>query len=287
MSRIVHLSDIHLRGREGKEYHNALALFRHINAQHAGDTVVITGDLCDDGRLNQIKALNELLTTHLTDVYTLLAPGNHDYALWGNLLNHDSYRNWHHHLGCPRAPRSVNRLTGPWFQSASEPWEHQALGPCRGVGLFIRDDVNTAFIAVDSADWEDREVLARGLVTPRQSRAVRTLLEHPRLEGFTRVVFLHHHPFIRASLATFTDYPEAWAMELTGATEFMEAVSGRCDLLLFGHRHVAETWEHAYGIPLIAAARKSTSALDGHLYYKSYRVEDHTVIQEMHQAPVR
>lgn len=68
--------------------------------------------------------------------------------------------------------------------------------------------------------------------------------------GGARVVMVHHHPFDRGL-----------GLELKDSEELLSLLSGRCHLMLFGHKHVSAIWRDVYGIDWIAASGKSTDDL--------------------------
>ena len=88
MPRLVHLSDIHVGLKYlDDDYGNDAKLFEYIKTNHAGDTILITGDLVDNGWKKEYDRLDKLVK----GVKNLAAvPGNHDYGTLG--LNYSSRR---------------------------------------------------------------------------------------------------------------------------------------------------------------------------------------------------
>src|SRR5690554_377970 len=127
----------------------------------------------------------------------------------------------------------------------------QRVAPARRA--WTRDGVQ--IIALDSTvEASSVADLARGKIGYAQRMHLAKALESGT--PHTRIVMLHHHPFDRGL-----------GLELVDADELLATLAGRCDLLLFGHRHESAIWRGLYGIGWMAAAGKSTTGF-------SYRVFD-------------
>jgi 3',5'-cyclic AMP phosphodiesterase CpdA len=73
---------------------------------------------------------------------------------------------------------------------------------------------------------------ASGKVGERQRQWLTDKLKLKELSDLKKVVYLHHHPFIHLNRT----------MVLRDAKEFMDVCRGKVDVLLFGHKHVANVW---------------------------------------------
>jgi 3',5'-cyclic AMP phosphodiesterase CpdA len=218
---IIHLSDLHI-GLSEKEVANAKRLFFWIATDQPGTVVLITGDITDLATEEQLQEA-ALLIEELSETNpVLIVPGNHDYAWAGNILREDGWKNWQQCLG--------NRFGG----------SREIVD-----GLRVTKISNMAFFSVDSGDPRDEEISARGYI----SEALAEALKESLVKSWdpTRVVFLHHHPF-----------DSGFFTKLHGSEIFMEAITGNCEILLFGHRHRFGIWEKRENSPMIVASHKST-----------------------------
>lgn len=119
----------------------------------------------------------------------------------------------------------------------------------------------THFYCVDSGDPNDKEISARGYISGDLARRLKQRLLGAK--NLPRVVLLHHHPF-----------DDGFFTKLNGADLLLDAVSGNCEALLFGHKHNLGVWRNKFNIPIIAASHKTTSKhnltfgfLDGESYH--------------------
>ena len=166
MPKLVHLSDIHvgLKLLLDEDYDRDAVLFETIKAHHAKDTILITGDLVDNG----YKWEYERLDTLLGGVKNIVAaPGNHDYGTLGCAYSVDARHRFAERFGVP-----------------DEPYPH--------VKKIMRGKVE--LIVLDS-DARNRELLARGRIHKRQLKRLHEHLSTPTKSK--RVLILHHHPWDR------------------------------------------------------------------------------------------
>lgn len=230
---IVHLSDLHIRDR-GREYAYAARVFKMVSSSYPGSPVLITGDVIDSGTEEEMACARGLLDTLAATNPILVVPGNHDYAWRGLVCRDSSMQQWVELLGSPLGWRA--RPTYPWLTPACEP---------KVDGLGVWGDGDFVYFGVDSGDPLDRTKTARGYVSSVLAEALHEELK--KHANKCRIVMLHHHPF--------DDGP---FMKLVGAELLIEAVSGRCELLLFGHDHHLAVWRGRNGIPLTVASHKTT-----------------------------
>ncbi|MBN2053406.1 metallophosphoesterase [bacterium] len=247
MQEIIHLSDLHV-GSSKKVIFKLKKIINHIAERHPGVPVLITGDLTDSASEGQFKDTRELLDTLAITNPILAVPGNHDYA-WKGIaaeFRHDAWKNWLEYLG---SPMGWGRQLGHWLES-----DHYPVG-VEGLGVFEHDE--TVFFGVDSGDPMDHELTARGYISDNLATALSSELK--KFVGKTRIVFLHHHPFIHE-----------WTMALEGDTRFKAAVSGNCELLLFGHKHDYGIWwngeNEIISAPLIVASHSTKNHISGKCY---------------------
>jgi len=113
------------------------------------------------------------------------------------------------------------------------------------------DHDDFVIIGVNSGDPTDEVMSARGYVDEEQIDYLTDLLH--RFKAYTKkVVCFHHHLFTRGF---FT--------RLEGAKLLTDALSGNCDIVLFGHDHHCGVWRNYKDIPLIVASHRSTEPISG------------------------
>ncbi|QDG49286.1 hypothetical protein FIV42_00615 [Persicimonas caeni] len=234
--KLIHLSDLHVSTRDDPEYRNLQHIVDHITRHHQDAAIVITGDFVNSAKASEFEVVREALAPlaeHCRLVMTM--PGNHDYKLWGNVESDG---------GPERFFEFREKLTKA---RAGYPYVMEI----NGVQLIALDSCMAANDTVD---------LARGKIGYAQRMQVADYLEMG--SPHTRVVMLHHHPFYRDL-----------GLELVDADELLATLAGRCDLLLFGHRHVSAVWSEVFGVGWIVAAGKSTRADASHLHCRVFELE--------------
>ncbi len=257
MLAIIHLSDLHIHKDDRKsDNKNAKLLVKHLIERFAGyaktkTCVVATGDLTDDATLVQYKKLQTHVLQPLAQQFTLLAvPGNHDYARWGTFFDR-------------QAPARYERYVLPHLQinqgSANRKY------PC----ITARPGEAVVFFGLDSADPLDQVWFAEGCIREDQRQALDALLADPKYKDYFKVVYLHHHPFVR------------WVgMKLDGAEDLLKILSRRADLVLFGHKHKPEAFFRWYHVPLMLASGKVTEAVGGNtLAYRVLEVDQGQIVR--------
>ncbi|RLG94053.1 hypothetical protein DRO27_05330, partial [Candidatus Bathyarchaeota archaeon] len=188
-----------------------------------------------------------------------VVPGNHDYA-WKGLFGFHSvgtnFKNWYAYLGAPLGISHRTVVPKCWMPSDSR--------PIKGYGRYQLDD-HTMLFYVDSGDPQQKARCARGWISEDMANTLGN--ELLKFQTYTRIVMLHHHPF---SKGVFT--------ALDGADRFMKVLNiAGCDLLLFGHKHVAGVWRNDYPpmpwraynpgkqVRCISAAHSSMESLSGQM----------------------
>lgn len=241
MIRIIHLSDLHVRSKMSREENrNAAALVPEIVKRYGGGPkkttiVVITGDLVDDAKSVQYGQLKKLVLDPLRKKFTVLAvPGNHDIARWGNVFDSKAPARFR------TIVRNVPALPKPQIDSVE-----------------VDDERKVVFIGVDSADEKDAAFFANGVVNVDQRKAMSAALDDPAYAGFFKVVYVHHHPFLRHLFVSFHE-----------ADKFLRRVQKKVDLLLFGHKHVHEAFVGRYDVPIMLASGKGTGRVGDMLAFR-------------------
>lgn len=244
MVTIIHLSDLHIHGSDAKaDNRNAKVIVKFLCEQFKARPktktyVVMTGDLVDDSTLKQYNRLRAGVLGPLSKHFTLLAaPGNHDYAYVGNLFNRG-------------APKRFRNCLGPYVKSLDYP------------AVTVNNAEHVLFVGLDSADACDQQWFAEGVVGRQQREALANSLEDPKYRKHFKVVYLHHHPFVREPF-----------MALRQSGELLKVLAERVDLVLFGHKHRSEVFFGRYRIPLMLASGKVTESRGDALAFRVVEIE--------------
>jgi len=117
---------------------------------------------------------------------------------------------------------------------------------------------NTLFIGVDSVVGSEDKAFhfAGGSVGKKQRKALENILvENMKDEENKKdvVVYFHHHPFTHK-----------YVMKMSDADKVLGILSGRVDLLCFGHKHSSNVYNDKYNIEWILASGKTTKITSGH-----------------------
>lgn len=236
--RIIHLSDLHIRGRK-KERNRLNRIIDNIGARYPKTPVIVTGDVTNSATSKQMRKARELLDRLAQTNPVLMTPGNHDYAWKGIFLREDGWRNWVEILGEPLG----------WPKKRPD-WMGKNCAPEGIDGLGVFESGKCCYFGIDSGDPEDKVRSAKGFISPELANALKASLE--QYAHKTRIAFLHHHPFTDG---LFT--------KLSGSKRLLNALSGNCELLLFGHEHEYGIWWNKEGIPLVVSSHKSTGRVLG------------------------
>ena len=223
---LAHVSDLHM----GRDDRTSEATRRIVAAlvEADVDAVLVTGDLTHRGRAAELREFEDAFEPLLATGRVVVVPGNHD-----------------------------------------------RLGEDAGAGLMIGARVGVADLAgvhvvrVDSTAPHNRSMIAaHGLLSEGDLAAVDDALgEAPR--GALSVVMLHHHVLplppddLAERLSSWLGWPNA--AELSAGTDLLARASGRCDLVLHGHRHVPSIARPlaAGGRPLTVVNAGSSPGLGG------------------------
>lgn len=244
MVTVIHLSDLHIHRSDAKADNlNAKALVRYLSQRFGGfpkssTYVVLTGDSVDDGAAAQYSQLRTNVLSPLSEHFTLLiAPGNHEYAFAGFLFD-------------DAAPKR--------FRDCVRPFVASARFPC----VTANREEKVLFIGLDSADPSEQQFIAEGIVTKEQRGQLARRLADPQYEGYFKVAYLHHHPFLRSI-----------GMALRESEKLLRVLSGNVDLVLFGHKHRSEAFFGRYRIPLMLASGKVTEPNGNALTFRVVCIE--------------
>jgi 3',5'-cyclic AMP phosphodiesterase CpdA len=226
--KIVHLSDLHFH-RDKKDNKKALTTLKNVQTKFPHHYVVISGDIVDDGHETQYENAFNALKQFEGRVF--IAPGNHDFGALGNFYSKE------------RAERFDDMLATPLKQGGTFSAENKP------VVNVVRDGSDVVmFIALDTnLETEHPFDFACGEVGDTQLDALYRILENSAAPGMTKVLFFHHHPFVRNDPF----------MALTDAGKLARVVYNKVEVILFGHKHVMGKWEHCWDVRYILASDNS------------------------------
>ena len=221
--KILHISDLHFH-KDQENNKAANRLLKTINNKFPNHYLVVTGDITDDGHKEQYQNALEALKPFVGRIF--IVPGNHDDGTIGNLYS------------LKKANRFDAYLSGPLNQRGFFAGDNLPV-------VNVVDDIK--FIALDSnLETENPFDFACGRIGKQQLEVLDTILNKNPDDRKT-VLFCHHHPFIRNDPF----------IKMQDANEFARIIYGRVDILLFGHRHVMESWQGRWRIKHIAASDNS------------------------------
>jgi len=211
-------------------------------------TVLISGDIVDDGQKRQYKEAANILKPLLeNDNFSVWpVPGNHNYGWNGNHAQRQRFK---------------------YFKSAFYDIENVSYPHVK------MDSSGNVFIGLNSmkaeTDFWDG-LLADGELGSRQIHSVSGVLnsidELPTSEREIKkvIVHLHHHPFIYPDDTIIEEGIEKGCHWLKDGEGLMRVIAGRIDILLFGHEHRHLDFSKTdlakrYRIPYIFSGGKSTT----------------------------
>lgn len=247
-AKILQLSDLHV-GKSKSESRNLKRIVKKVveSFSKVKLTILLTGDIVDDGQKKQYKEtaniLKPLLNNENFNVWPV--PGNHNYG-WNGI--------------------HAERQRFKYFKKAFYDLENVTY-PHVKIDSFGNIFIGLNSMKAETGYWDG--LLADGELGSRQIHNVSGILNSvdklPPSERKKKkvIVHLHHHPFL---------YPdEHWVEEgieiighwLKDGEGLMGVIAGRIDILLFGHEHRhlnffgTEICE-GFRIPWILSCGKST-----------------------------
>ena len=226
--KIIHLSDLHFH-RNNNDNKKAIKTLKTVKTKYPNHYVVVTGDIVDDGHEKQYK--NAFKELKQFDGQIFIAPGNHDFGAAGNFYSSEKARRFDDSLSIP-----LNQ--GGSFLSENRPV----------VNVVEDGSERVIFIALDTnLETEQPFDFACGQVGDFQLNALETILTSTTVLDMKKVLFFHHHAFIRNDPF----------MEMKDASKLARVVYNRVDAILFGHKHIMGKWENRWGVKYILASDNS------------------------------
>ena len=245
--QILHLSDLHIGANTGERANLNFIVNKTKNKWGGAEIkplVIITGDLSNDGEVEQFEEAKGILEPlSKAGFQMLIIPGNHDYGFigsWEQLHRFEIFKN--------------RFYTDP------------KTGQPRAVDFPLKTEINGhVLLGLNSMEGYEHDILASGKLGDIQITKTALLLNglEDRDKKQKVIVYLHHHPFLYPGQPLQKDLIEMIGHLLSDGDKFMDAVSGRVDILLFGHEHwhldfTGTKLATKYEIPIILSAGKST-----------------------------
>jgi len=222
--KFIHLSDLHFH-RHPADNQEATDMLAYVQEHYPGARLIITGDIVDDGHLQQYENAYKALAPFLGKVY--ICPGNHDFGAAGNFFSEERARRFDEYLATPLQQ-------GGTFMGDQTPV----------INIVREGDTQVMLIALDTnLETSHPFDFACGEVGEAQLGALKTILSTSPPD-LPKIVFFHHHPFIHNNPF----------MELQDARALMRALYNRVDVVCFGHKHVSKLWRNMNGISYVLAA---------------------------------
>jgi Icc protein len=195
---LAHLSDLHLgAGRRTRERATALC---QLLLRSEVDHVVVTGDITHRGRRDELELFRSVFAPWIAEGRLTAVPGNHD---------------------CLGDGIDAEIMCGSRVVVKQTPGLHLVLFNSTGP---------------HNRSW----VKSHGMLTPADIDDISNALEKAPA-GALVVLLLHHHVLplpgenVIERLFTWVGWP--FADELYTGRTLLDALRGRCDLILHGHRH--------------------------------------------------
>lgn len=225
--KIIHFSDIHY-GATGQNLEKLVDdVILHYKEHSVKPLIINSGDLVNDALESQMKSCRDhLIKLKDNGFEMLICPGNHD-------LKAKRGR-----VPVPNAQKMFNEYFSPLLPVGKNYYGEGANNLLK-FPLIHRYD-NYFFIGIDSNKTGNRKT-ARGVIGSVQIDELSEAIDKIQLENNEAIiiVYVHHHPF---------EFPFGYAglgykvMLLEDKDLLMEVLSGKANVLLFGHTH----WNRRY-----------------------------------------
>lgn len=225
MIEIYHVSDLHL-GRDTRE---AKRLLKKVKdkfeiGEHKNRYLLVTGDITQHGSKRQYIMALKALAPFKDKAW--IAPGNHDYGIFGFIYSEHRAKNFD---GILAGGLSIGHQFFPKLPFS------KLIEDGNGNKVLLIG-VNSC---LKTSSWLD---IASGEIGEEQRNSLERILAESKYKDIPKIVFLHHIPHRRA---------HGIGMSLIDFSELMDIVRDKVDALTFGHEGKMEDAD-----PEIAKKRK-------------------------------
>ena len=225
--KFIHLSDLHIHTHCNDNKDIAMRL-DFISKEYPEHKLIITGDIADDGKVEQFDNAYNLLEPFIGNIF--ICPGNHDFGAAGMFYSEE------------RAADFDGLLSEPLKQGGTFTGNVTPV-----VNIVKEDGIKTMFIALDSnLETHTPFDFACGEIGDYQLRNLNTILSGNT--DMTKILFFHHHPLMHTDPF----------MELKDVKKLIETIYGKVDIVLFGHKHEMKQWKNMWGVKYILASDNSS-----------------------------
>lgn len=247
-TKIVQLSDLHV-GKSNSESKNLKHIVNRITEsyQETKLTILLTGDIVDDGQKKQFKEAKKILKPLLDNPHFNVwpVPGNHDYGWNGVHAERQRYK----------------YFKQSFYDLETVSYPHVKINSDGNVFIGLNS------MKAETGFWDG--LLADGELGSRQIHntsgklnAIDQLSPSERKRKKV-IVHLHHHPFLYPDENIIEEGIERIGHWLKDGEALMRVLAGRIDILLFGHEHrhlnfFGTELCKRYRIPWILSCGKST-----------------------------
>jgi len=215
--KILHISDTHFHAIANNDA--LLQRFTYIQSNYSDHKIIITGDVTDDGTKEQYAIASRILEPFKGRLF--FCPGNHDYGILGIFYNEEAARRFDEFAAAFNEGGFIDKVP------------------------LVFDVENVQIILLNSnLKTEDPSDFSCGEIGKGQLKILKKILKENLPEGSVRIVCLHHHPFIHSDPT----------MKLLDAKDFVRAIKGKIDILLFGHKHQQAQWANKIGCKFVLAS---------------------------------
>jgi 3',5'-cyclic AMP phosphodiesterase CpdA len=215
--KILHISDTHFHAIANNDA--LLRRFTYIQSNYPDHKIIITGDVTDDGTEEQYGIASRVLKPFKDRLF--FCPGNHDYGILGNFYNEEAARRFDEFAKAFNEGGFIDKV------------------PL----VFMLENVQIILLN-SNLETENPLDFACGQIGKGQLKILRKILKENLPEGSVRIICLHHHPFIHSDPT----------MKLLDAKDFVRAIRGKIDILLFGHKHKQAQWLNKIGCKFVLAS---------------------------------
>jgi predicted phosphodiesterase len=220
--KLLHISDLHFHRTE-KKNKEQIDTLQFIAKTYPNHSLLLTGDITDDGHQKQYERASEALAPFKGRIF--MCPGNHDFGAAGNFYDEK------------RAQLFDQYLSGPFELGGKFAGDNEPL-------VDVLSEERLVLIGLDSNLETDQMFdFACGEIGATQLKTLDRVLGDPSLAGMIKILYFHHHPFMRSAF-----------MELKDAKELWRTVYKRVNVIAFGHKHAWEEWRDYNGVDWVLAA---------------------------------
>ena len=215
--KLLHISDTHFHAIANNDA--LLRRFTYIQSNYTDHKIIITGDVTDDGTKKQYAIASRILKPFKGRVF--FCPGNHDYGILGIFYAEKAARRFDEFATAFNEGRFINK-----------------------VPLVFKIENVQIILLNSNLKTEDPSDFSCGEIGKGQLKILKKILKESLPKESVRIVCLHHHPFIHSDPT----------MKLLDAKDFVRAIRGKIDILLFGHKHLQAQWVNKIGVKFVLAS---------------------------------